>query len=139
MTADHEQQPAVPGWRPEKIVHEGLRLEHDADRGRYALWQGEEFIGFLGYSTDPQSGIVTLQHTIIDEAHGRHGYARALVTLVLDELRAHSAESSSNAATSRTIWTATPNIRTWSSNNRIRTTSAGEQPTPDPLGSKAWG
>ena len=88
MTADHEQQPAVPGWRPEKIVHEGLRLEHDQDRGRYALWQRDVFIGFLGYSTDPQTGVVTLQHTIIGEAHGRHGYARALVTLVLDELRA---------------------------------------------------
>ncbi|GHD13501.1 GNAT family N-acetyltransferase [Zhihengliuella salsuginis] len=72
--------------QPEKIVHEGLRLDHDADRGRYGLWQGPTFIGFLGYSRD--GGVVTLQHTIISEAYSRHGYARALVTLVLDRLRA---------------------------------------------------
>lgn len=87
MNADHPGQPAVPGQRPEKIVHEGLRMEHDPDRGRYALWHRDVFIGIVGYSTDPATGIVTLQHTIIDEAHGRRGYARALVTMVLDELR----------------------------------------------------
>lgn len=88
MNTAHRGQPAVPGQRPEKIVHEGLRLEHDPDRGRYGLWHREIFIGILGYSIDPRTGVVTLQHTIIDEAHGRRGYARALVTLVLEELRA---------------------------------------------------
>lgn len=74
----HHQQPA-------KIVHEGLRLDHDEDRGRYSLWQGATYIGFLGYTV--QDGVATLQHTIINEEYGRHGYARALVTLVLDEMR----------------------------------------------------
>jgi predicted GNAT family acetyltransferase len=78
----HQQQ----AQQPEKIVHEGLRLDHDPDRGRYSLWHAGVFIGFLGYTED--DGVVTLQHTIIDEAHGRKGYARALVTLVLDRLRA---------------------------------------------------
>lgn len=71
--------------QPAKIVHEGLRLDHDADRGRYSLWQGVTYIGFLGYTV--QDDIATLQHTIINEEYGRHGYARALVTLVLDDMR----------------------------------------------------
>lgn len=87
MNADKHRQTSVPGQRPEKIVHEGLRMEHDPDRGRYALWHRDVFIGIVGYSTNPDTGVVTLQHTIIDEAHGRRGYARALVTMVLDELR----------------------------------------------------
>lgn len=74
----HHQQPA-------KIVHEGLRLDHDEDRGRYSLWQGVTYIGFLGYTV--QDGVATLQHTIINEEYGRHGYARALVTLVLEQMR----------------------------------------------------
>ncbi|GAA4361765.1 GNAT family N-acetyltransferase [Paeniglutamicibacter cryotolerans] len=72
--------------QPAKIVHEGLRLDHDEDRGRYSLWQGVTYIGFLGYRV--QDGVATLQHTIINEEYGRHGYARALVTLVLDQMRA---------------------------------------------------
>ncbi|WP_309081155.1 GNAT family N-acetyltransferase [Zhihengliuella sp.] len=70
---------------PEKIVHEGLRLDHDPGRQRYSLWHGATYVGFLGYALD--DGVATLQHTIISEAYGRRGYARALVTLVLDRLR----------------------------------------------------
>lgn len=84
MTADVAGQ-----GQPEKIVHEGLRLDHDAGRERYGLWQGPTFIGFLGYSRE--GDVVTLQHTIISEAFGRRGYARALVTLVLDQLRSERA------------------------------------------------
>lgn len=73
------------GTAPEKIVHQGLRLDHDADRGRYSLWHGATYLGFLGYRAD--EGVATLQHTIINEAYGRQGYARALVTLVLEDLR----------------------------------------------------
>lgn len=69
----------------EKIAHENLRLEQDEDRERYDLWQGEQFIGFLGYHDDDD--VVEIQHTIIAEQFGRQGYARALVTLVLDKLR----------------------------------------------------
>lgn len=80
-TTGHEQ--------PEKIAHEDLRLDHDPGRERFGLWQGPNFIGFLGYSRD--GDVVTLQHTIISEEFGRRGYARALVTLVLDRLRAEGA------------------------------------------------
>lgn len=82
MTTADEQVP--------KIVHDGLRVERDPDRGRVELWQDEQFIGFLGYTehTVGEETVVVLQHTIIDEAFGRRGYARALVTIVLDRLRA---------------------------------------------------
>lgn len=79
MTA---QQPHHP---VDKIVHNGLRLDHDADRGRYSLWHGSTFVGFLGYRLE--DGVATLQHTIVNEEFGRRGYARALVTLVLDRFR----------------------------------------------------
>ncbi|MDY6055616.1 GNAT family N-acetyltransferase [Micrococcus sp.] len=81
---------------PEKIAHERLSLRRDPDRQRYELRQDGTFIGFLGYDVAQRPGaegaepetVVRLQHTIIDEAHSRKGYARALVTLVLDRLRA---------------------------------------------------
>jgi predicted GNAT family acetyltransferase len=76
----------TPARQPEKIVHTGLVVEHDADRCRYALWHQGTYIGFVGYSVG-EDGVITLQHTIINEAYGRRGYARALVTMVLDELR----------------------------------------------------
>lgn len=69
-----------------KIAHENLRIEQNDDRGRYDLWQGDQFIGFMGYHV-LDDGVVEIQHTIIDEKFGRQGYARALVTLVLDKLR----------------------------------------------------
>lgn len=84
--------------RPDLIVHARLALTRDPDRGRFELRQDGTFIGFLGYSVDQipaaddDAGqartVVRLQHTIIDEAHGRKGYARALVTLVLQRLAA---------------------------------------------------
>lgn len=81
--------------QPEKIVHERLKVTRDPDRERFELRQDGTFIGFLGYAQETVPGsdgedrtVVRLQHTIIDEAHGRKGYARALVTMVLDRLRA---------------------------------------------------
>lgn len=84
MTAPEPRHPV------EKIVHQGLRLDHDPSRGRYSLWHGSTFVGFIGYQREDD--IVTLQHTIVNEDFGRRGYARALVTLVLDSLRAEGAK-----------------------------------------------
>lgn len=78
MSANQPQQPV------EKIVHQGLRLDHDEDRGRFSLWHGSTYIGFIGYHREDD--VVTIQHTIVNEEFGRRGYARALVTLVLDRL-----------------------------------------------------
>lgn len=95
-----------------KIVHEHIRIEHDADRARFELWQDHpgteaepaaapQFIGFLGYTVDDvedASGrigpVYRLQHTIIDEQFSRRGYARALVTVILDRLREEEASIS---------------------------------------------
>ncbi|WP_159611829.1 GNAT family N-acetyltransferase [Glutamicibacter sp. JC586] len=77
-----EQQPQKP---VDKVVHHGLRLDHDASRGRFSLWHGSTFIGFIGYHQEDD--VVTIQHTIVNEEFGRRGYARALVTLVLDQFR----------------------------------------------------
>ena len=79
MSEQHSGHPV------EKIVHQGLRLDHDMDRGRYSLWHGSTYIGFIGYRREDD--VVTIQHTIVNEEFGRRGYARALVTLVLDQLR----------------------------------------------------
>ena len=73
-----------PAKQPAKIVHEGLRLDRDDDRGRYSLWHADTYIGFVGFRDE--DGVVDLQHTIINEAYGRRGYARALVTLVFEDL-----------------------------------------------------
>ncbi|PQZ99480.1 GNAT family N-acetyltransferase [Arthrobacter sp. MYb224] len=83
MTAQQPEHPV------QKIVHQGLRMDHDPGRGRYSLWHGSTFVGFIGYHREGQQ--VTLQHTIVNEEFGRRGYARALVTMVLDELRAEGA------------------------------------------------
>lgn len=68
-----------------KIAHDNLRVVEDADRGRFDLWQEDQFIGFAGYELNDD--LMIFQHTIVDEKFGRRGYARALVTLVLESAR----------------------------------------------------
>lgn len=68
-----------------KIAHQNLRIVEDADRGRFDLWQEDQFIGFAGYELNDD--VMVFQHTIVDEKFGRRGYARALVTLVLESAR----------------------------------------------------
>ena len=57
---------------------------HDASR--FELWDGDEYIGFLGVER-LEDGTVDLQHTIISEEFGRQGYARTLVTCVLEHYK----------------------------------------------------
>ncbi|WP_158496545.1 GNAT family N-acetyltransferase [uncultured Micrococcus sp.] len=81
-----------------KIAHNRLKLFRDPDRGRFELRQDGVYIGFVGYtvddvpaaqSPDGEPGTaIRLQHTIIDEAYSRQGYARALVTMILERARA---------------------------------------------------
>lgn len=83
----------TPGTQPAKIVHENLRLVHAPAKDRFELYQDHPgsgdsvFIGFIGYrmaEEDPE--VYVLQHTIVAEQYGRQGYARALTTLVLEDL-----------------------------------------------------
>nr|WP_240898599.1 GNAT family N-acetyltransferase [Kocuria sediminis] len=64
-----------------------MRVVENADLDRYELWNGEQFIGFEGFQKH-EDGTVELQHTIIGEQFGRQGYARTLVTLLLEGFRA---------------------------------------------------
>ncbi|GAA4912461.1 hypothetical protein GCM10025777_52140 [Membranihabitans marinus] len=76
----------------QKNVHPAAELVIDEDRCRAELWDtidGERtFIGFIGYALEDRGGIpvTRLMHTIINERFGRQGYARCLVTLLLDRL-----------------------------------------------------
>ncbi|WP_022871435.1 GNAT family N-acetyltransferase [Yaniella halotolerans] len=82
------------GGQPEKIVHTNLRLVDASAKDRFELYQdhpesGESsFIGFIGYRMhDEADNVYVLQHTIVAEEYGRQGYARALTTLVLEQLK----------------------------------------------------
>lgn len=66
-----------------------VRVVKNLDRERYELFTDEtpgEFIGFLAYQVIDED-TVELQHTIISEDFSRRGFARTLVTQVLDLIR----------------------------------------------------
>lgn len=72
-----------------KLVTTPVEVVENTDRERFEMrlaGPDGDFVGFLGY-TVRQPGVYDVQHTIIAEAYGRQGYARTLVTKVLDELR----------------------------------------------------
>lgn len=73
---------------PTPSIHESptLDLRANPDRGRYELWDDQQFIGFLGVEII-DDGTVDVQHAIVAEAFGRQGYARTLVTFVFDKFR----------------------------------------------------
>ena len=61
----------------------------NAGRERYEIFTAEdpaEFAGFLAYRVIDEH-TVELQHTIISEGFSRRGFARTLVTTVLDGIR----------------------------------------------------
>lgn len=62
-----------------------LHLAHNTDRDRFELWDGETFMGLVGYEWD--GGTYILLHTVIEERFGQQGIARLLVSLVLTRLR----------------------------------------------------
>lgn len=62
-----------------------LHLVHNTDRDRFELWDGETFMGLVGYEWD--DGVYILLHTVIEERFGQQGIARLLVSLVLTRLR----------------------------------------------------
>lgn len=83
-----------PGGQPDKIVHENLRLVDASAKDRFELYQDDpdsdetSFIGFIGYRrAEDAPNVYVLQHTIVAEEYGRQGYARALATLVLEQLK----------------------------------------------------
>ncbi|MDO5492667.1 MAG: N-acetyltransferase [Nesterenkonia sp.] len=89
---DHQAQASGGGARQNVHPHAEMRI--DEDRRRVELWDdvdgAETFIGFIGYSEDTIGGdpVMRLQHTVISPRFGRRGYARCLVTLLLEKLEA---------------------------------------------------
>lgn len=82
----------------QKNVHSTAELVIDEGRQRAELWDTVDgrptFIGFVGYAEATIGGqpVWQLMHTIVNERFGRQGYARALVTLLLDKLAAEGTQ-----------------------------------------------
>jgi predicted GNAT family acetyltransferase len=78
----------------QKNVHPTAELRIDEDRGRAELWDSingrRTFIGFVGFAPETLRGqeVTLLQHTIVHPQHSRQGYARCLVTLLLEKFKA---------------------------------------------------
>lgn len=73
---------------PTLVAHD-VEVVNNTDHERFELWiPGAErrFVGFLGYRAIAP-GVYEVLHTVIGEAYGRQGYARTLVTKVLEILR----------------------------------------------------
>lgn len=66
------------------IAQQHLRVELDSDQERFNLFDGQSYIGFLGFHRD--GTVLDLQHTIVKEEFSRRGYARALVAIVLERV-----------------------------------------------------
>lgn len=66
------------------IAQQHLSVRLDTDQSRFGLFDGETFVGFLGFQRD--GNVLDLQHTIIKEEFSRRGYARALVAIVLERV-----------------------------------------------------
>lgn len=62
-----------------------LKLIHNTYRDRFELWDGETFMGLVGYEKD--GDVYILLHTVIEERFGQQGIARLLVSLVLTRMR----------------------------------------------------
>lgn len=63
-------------------------LRHNPDRDRYELWSGDELVGVEGYERGADGNLILL-HTVVTEKFGRAGFARLLVSKVLDDVAAH--------------------------------------------------
>ncbi|GAA4741068.1 N-acetyltransferase [Gordonia alkaliphila] len=62
-------------------------LSDNPDRDRYELWSGDELVGVEGYEHTDDGGLILL-HTVVTEKFGRAGFARLLVSQVLDDVAA---------------------------------------------------
>ena len=84
----------VEGARERDPVHEhatelgreGQReVVDNADAGRFELKSGDEVLGYTDYSV--ADGVMTLPHTVVDEAYSGQGHAGTIVSAALDSAR----------------------------------------------------
>ncbi|MBD8507390.1 N-acetyltransferase [Hoyosella sp. G463] len=81
--ASHEDQAHEDRARGD---HARIDVIDNQSRSRYEIWVDGDFAGLEGYEID-DDGVITLLHTIIDEAYSRQGYARAMVRAILEGMR----------------------------------------------------
>ncbi|CAM3895971.1 MULTISPECIES: GNAT family N-acetyltransferase [Tsukamurella] len=63
-----------------------LRLYDNPVRDRFELWSRDELIGVVGYELTDHGDVILL-HTVVMEKFGKQGFARAIVSGVLDDAR----------------------------------------------------
>lgn len=71
---------------PTMEVKESLRLFDNPVRDRFELWSGDELIGVEGYEITDHGDVILL-HTVVMEKFGKQGFARQLVSGVLEDAR----------------------------------------------------
>lgn len=74
---------------PTMELKDSLRLFDNPVRDRYELWSGDELIGVEGYEVTDHGDVILL-HTVVMEKFGKQGFARALVSGVLDDARSRN-------------------------------------------------
>lgn len=74
----------IPVPPPTVTLDPAPTLRNNPDRDRYELWSGDELVGVEGYER-AENGDLTLLHTVVTEKFGRAGFARVLVSAVLDD------------------------------------------------------
>jgi predicted GNAT family acetyltransferase len=62
-------------------------VSDDPSNSRFVLTVGDALVGILAYEVAPDSDTVVLQHTVVKEEFGDHGWAAVLVRGALDILR----------------------------------------------------
>ncbi|WP_042576108.1 GNAT family N-acetyltransferase [Rhodococcus sp. MEB064] len=67
-------------------MHNSL-VSDDPSRSRFELTVDDELVGILAYEVAPGTTTVVLQHTVVREEFGDHGWAAVLVRGALDILR----------------------------------------------------
>lgn len=64
-----------------------MTLVENISRDRFELWIDGTIIGLIAFDRDPELGVYSLLHTVIEPDFGERGMARLLVTMVFARLR----------------------------------------------------
>jgi predicted GNAT family acetyltransferase len=61
-----------------------IRVTHSQAQERYEIFDGEQYVGYLDYVSEPEQ--VLLTHTVVLDQFSGRGYAGHLVKYVLDDI-----------------------------------------------------
>lgn len=79
-------------------------ITKDASENRYVVHHDDTDTGFLSYSEDDRT--ITIEHTVVDEAHQGQGVAGDLVKFALDDLAARTDKRIEPACSYARMWIA---------------------------------